>query len=69
MRGRELVCTAWNRASLATRFGLAGGVVLLVFSLLAGSLIVQQIQRVVVRNTATAAAFYMESFLHPLQLR
>lgn len=66
MLGQELVCTAWNRASLATRFGVAGGVVLLVFSLLAGGLIVQQIQRVVVRNTATAAAFYMESFLHPL---
>ena len=62
----ERVRRAWNKASLATRFGLAGGLVLLVFSLLVGGLVVQQIQRIVVRNTATAAAFYMESFLHPL---
>lgn len=66
MLKREQVRRSWSKASLATRFGVAGGVVLLVFSLLAGGLIVQQIQRIVVRNTATAAAFYMESFLHPL---
>ncbi len=62
----ERLCRSWNRASLATRFGLAGGLVLLVFALLVGSLVAQRIQQIVVRNTATAAALYMDSFLHPL---
>ena len=60
----ERLCRSWNRASLATRFGLAGGLVLLVFALLVGSLVAQRIQQIVVRNTATAAALYMDSFLH-----
>lgn len=66
MAGLERIGRAWARASLATRFGLAGGLVLLVFGLLVGSLVAQRIQQVVVRNTATAAALYMDSFLHPL---
>lgn len=57
---------SWNDATLATRFGLAGGLVLLVFAAVAGGLVAQRIQQIVVRNTATAAAFYMDSFLHPL---
>lgn len=66
MLGLDRVRTSWNGASLATRFGLAGGLVLLVFSLLVGGLTAQRIQRTVVRNTATAAALYMDSFLHPV---
>lgn len=62
----ERLHRSWNTASLATRFGLAGGLVLLVFALLVGTLTAQRIQRIVVRNTATAAALYMDSFLHPL---
>lgn len=62
----ERVRRSWNRASLATRFGLAGGLVLLVFAFLVGTLTAQRIQQIVVRNTATAAALYMDSFLNPL---
>lgn len=62
----EQVRRTWRDASLATRFGLAGGLVLLVFSVLVGGLVARQIQAAVVRNTATAAALYMDSFLHPL---
>ena len=66
MPGPNPVRRFWNTATLATRFGLAGGLVLLVFSLLVGGLMAQRIQQIVVRNTATAAALYMDSFLHPL---
>lgn len=54
------------RASLATRFAVAGGLVLALFMALAGWLLTDRIRQVVVRNTATAAALYMDSFLHPL---
>ncbi|WP_169308869.1 LuxR C-terminal-related transcriptional regulator [Paracoccus gahaiensis] len=56
----------WTRASLATRFAVVGGLVLSVFMGLAGWLLTDHIRQVVVRNTATAAALYMDSFLHPL---
>lgn len=56
----------WTKASLATRFAVVGGLVLAVFMGLAGWLLTDRIRQVVVRNTATAAALYMDSFLHPL---
>ncbi|WP_072298160.1 sensor histidine kinase [Paracoccus sp. SM22M-07] len=56
----------WRDASLSTRFAVVGGVVLAIFMGLAGWLLADRIRQVVIRNTATAAAFYMDSFLHPL---
>ncbi|EKX59767.1 histidine kinase [Cereibacter sphaeroides] len=56
----------WRHLSLAARFGLAGGVVLAVASLLVGLLVSARIEASVVRNTATATALYMESFISPI---
>ncbi|MCE6949698.1 histidine kinase [Cereibacter sphaeroides] len=56
----------WQHSSLAARFGLAGGVVLAVASLLVGLFVTSRIEDSVVRNTATATALYMESFISPI---
>lgn len=56
---------SWKTASLATRFGIAGGLVPLVFFPLAGRLVTQQIQQISVHNTATVAALYVDIFFHP----
>lgn len=57
---------SWNDRSLATRFALAGGLVLLLSMLAIGSWVSSRIEGVVVRNTANATAQYMESFISPL---
>lgn len=56
----------WRHAPLATRFGLAGGVVLVAAALLVGTLVSARIRDSVVRNTAIATALYMESFISPI---
>lgn len=52
--------------SLATQFGLAGGVVLVVAAIVVGAIVTRRIEDSVVRNSANATALYMESFLAPL---
>lgn len=52
--------------SLATRFALAGGVVLVAAAVAVGSFITSRIEDSVVRNTAIATALYMESFIAPI---
>lgn len=54
------------RLSLATRFALAGGVVLVVAAGLVGTFVSGRIEAAVVRNTANATAQYMDSFIAPL---
>ncbi len=63
---RDATPAFWTKASLATRFAVVGGLVLALFMALAAWLLTDRIRQVVVRNTATAAALYMDSFLHPL---
>jgi signal transduction histidine kinase len=52
--------------SLATRFALAGGVVLVAAAIAVGSFVTSRIEDSVVRNTAIATALYMESFVSPV---
>lgn len=56
----------WSRATLATRFGATGGIVLVLASLAIGSVVAERIEAGVVRNTAIATALYMESFVAPI---
>lgn len=56
----------WRDMTLARRFGLAGGVVMLAAMLVVGLWITGRIQRAVIDNTAAATALYMESFISPL---
>ena len=56
----------WSALSLATRFALAGGFVMVLAALIVGSIVANRIRDVVVRNTANATALYMESFISPL---
>lgn len=57
---------AWAQMSLASQFALAGGLVVLVASLVIGVWVSRRIEDTVVRNTANATALYMESFIAPL---
>ncbi|ETX27493.1 sensor histidine kinase [Roseivivax isoporae] len=52
--------------SLANRFALASGLVLVIASLAVGRYVNARIEDSVVRNTAIATALYMESFVSPL---
>ncbi|MGB5557567.1 MAG: ATP-binding protein [Paracoccaceae bacterium] len=56
----------WRESSLATRFALTGGIVMLIAMLVAGRWVSARIEEGVVRNTANATAQYMESFISPL---
>ena len=56
----------WADLSLASQFALAGGVVMLLATVLVGFWVAARIEDVVVRNTANATALYMESFIAPL---
>ncbi len=58
--------TAWGRMTLAQQFALAGGVVMLLATVVVGLFVTGRIEEVVVRNTANATALYMESFISPL---
>jgi signal transduction histidine kinase len=57
---------AWDRMTLAQQFAWAGGVVMLVATVVVGLFVTARIEEVVVRNTANATALYMESFISPL---
>ena len=56
----------WRNASLTWRFVLAGGVVMLAAMLGIGLWVTEQIEQGVVRNSASSAAIYVESFISPL---
>ena len=56
----------WADLSLASQFALAGGVVMLIATVVVGFWVAARIEDVVVRNTANATALYMESFIAPL---
>lgn len=60
------LATRFSNLSLARRFAIAGGAVLLLATLLVGLWVSARIKEVVVRNTANATALYMESFIAPL---
>jgi hypothetical protein len=55
-----------SRLSLAQRFALAGGAVMLAATVAVGYWVSNRIEEAVVRNTANATALYMESFLSPI---
>ena len=57
---------SWLQMSLAQQFALAGGLVMLLAAVVVGLWVSSRIEEVVVRNTANATAFYMESFISPL---
>lgn len=57
---------AWAELSLTLRFALTGGVVMLVGMAVIGTWVAGQIEGGVTRNTATATALYMDSFIAPL---
>ncbi len=56
----------WAGWSLATRFAVAGGIVMVLAALVVGYIVSNRIREVVVRNSANATALYMESFISPL---
>ncbi len=56
----------WSRLTLAQRFALMGGVVMLAGMTVIGSWVSHRIEGGVVRNTAVATALYVESFITPL---
>lgn len=56
----------WDRLSLAGQFALAGGVVMLLATIVVGYWVSARIEEIVVRNTANATALYMESSVAPL---
>ena len=58
---------AWTRnLTLATRFAMAGGVVLVLSAALIGHFAARRIEAAVVRSTADATALYMDSVVAPL---
>lgn len=56
----------WQQLSLAQRFALTGGVVMLVGMAAIGSWVASRIEEGVTRNTANATALYVESVIAPL---
>jgi signal transduction histidine kinase len=56
----------WSNLSLASRFGLAMAVVLVLAGLAIGAVVTRRIEEAVVRNSASATAIYMESILSPI---
>lgn len=60
------LCGSRPALTLARQFALAGGGVMLVSALVAGTWMARRIETYVVRNSATATALYMESFLSPI---
>ena len=56
----------WSELSLAGQFAVAGGVVLATAAVVAGFFVSGRIEDAVVRNTASATALYMDSFVAPL---
>ena len=67
-RMQETAPTSGSRPALtlARQFALAGGGVMLVSALVAGTWMARRIETSVVRNSASATALYMESFLSPI---
>lgn len=63
---RARVTHRWQRLSLATRFALAAGVVLVLATLAIGAFVTARIEDAVVRNSANATAIYMESVIAPI---
>ena len=57
----------WSRLSLAGQFAVAGGIVMAVAAIFGGFFISGRIEETIVRNTATATALYMDSFVAPLK--
>ncbi|MEI4488837.1 histidine kinase [Frigidibacter sp. MR17.14] len=55
----------WSGTTLATRFALAGGFVLLTAALATGTFVTARIERSVVRNAAATTVLYLDSFLAP----
>ncbi len=64
MAGR--ISVEWSQLSLATRFAVASGIVLMLAALGIGFWVSARIEETVVRNSANATAIYMESFLSPI---
>jgi signal transduction histidine kinase len=56
----------WRRLSLAERFALTGGVVMLLGMAAIGAWVASRIEEGVTRNTANATALYVESMIAPL---
>jgi hypothetical protein len=56
----------WRQLSLAQRFALAGGMVMLLGMASIGSWVASRIEEGVTRNTANATALYVESIIAPL---
>jgi signal transduction histidine kinase len=56
----------WRRLSLAERFALTGGFVMLLGMAAIGSWVASRIEEGVTRNTANATALYVESVIAPL---
>jgi signal transduction histidine kinase len=63
---REGLGGRWARLSLATRFATAAGVVLVLAALAIGAVVTARIEAAVVRNSANAAALYMDSVIAPI---
>ena len=66
MQSARTISGWWSRRSLATRFAVAGGLVLGAAALLIGAWLTTRIEESVVRNTANGTAIYMESFISPI---
>jgi hypothetical protein len=65
-RFRSRVDHLWRQSSLAERFALTGGVVILLGMAAIGSWVGSRIEEGVTRNTANATALYVESVIAPL---
>ena len=65
-RPSSRVSNFWRQRSLAERFALTGGVVMLLGMAMIGSWVASRIEEGVTRNTANATALYVESVIAPL---
>lgn len=65
VNGSNLI-SRWQQLSLATQFAIASSMVLFLSALAIGSWVSSRIEEGVVRNSGTATALYMESFISPI---
>ncbi len=63
---RDGAAGSWTQMSLAQQYAAASGLVMLLAAVVVGIFVSGRIEDVVMRNTATSTALYMESFIAPL---
>ena len=62
----DSLAARWSRLSLATRFAVASGVVLVLATLAIGAVLTARLEDAVTRNSANATALYIDSVIAPI---